>query len=46
VYSRSKKRFATPLRKTHMPYVITPCHQPPDRGENPAFIPSRSRYSI
>jgi len=29
-----------------MPYRITQCYLPPDRGENPAFTPSRSRYSI
>jgi len=27
-----------------MPYEITQCYLPPDRGENPAFTPSRSRY--
>jgi len=35
-----------PLRETHMPYGITHCYLPLDRGENPAFTPSRSRYSI
>jgi len=34
------------LRETHMPYGITQCYLPPDRGENHAFAPSRSRYSI
>jgi len=29
-----------------MPYGITQCYLPPDRGENPAFTRSRSRYSI
>jgi len=29
-----------------MPYGITQSYLPPDRGENPAFTPSRSRYSI
>ena len=28
-----------------MPYGITQCYLPPDRGENPAFTPSRSRFS-
>ena len=38
--------MSSPLRETHMPYGITQCYRPPDRGENPAFTPSRSRYSI
>jgi len=29
-----------------MPYGITQCYLPPSRGENPAFAPSWSRYSI
>jgi len=29
-----------------MPYGITQCYLPPGRAENPAFTPSRSRYSI
>ena len=29
-----------------MPYGITQCYLPPDRGDNHAFTPSRSRYSI
>jgi len=29
-----------------MPYGITQCYLPPDRGENPTFTPSQSRYSI
>ena len=29
-----------------MPYRVTQCYLPPNRGENPAFTPSRSRYSI
>jgi len=29
-----------------MPYGITQCYLPPDRGENHAFTASRSRYSI
>jgi len=37
---------SSPLRKTHVPYGITQCYLPPDRGENPAFSPSQSRYSI
>ena len=38
---------ATPLRETHVPYGITQCYLPPDRGENPAFTPSRrgTRFS-
>jgi len=28
-----------------MPYVITQCYLPPNRGENPDFTPNRSRYS-
>jgi len=31
---------------THMPYRITQCYLPPDRGDVPAFTPSRSCYSI
>ena len=32
---------------THMPYGITQCYLPPDRGDIPAFTgPSRSWYSI
>ena len=41
-----RRNSATLLRETHMPYGITQCYLPPDRGENPAFTPSRSRYSI
>jgi len=37
---------SSPLWETHMPYVITQCYLPPDRCKNPAFTPSRSRYSI
>jgi len=29
-----------------MSYGITQCYLPPCRGDNPAFTPSRSRYSI
>jgi len=29
-----------------MPYGIAQCYLPPDRGVNPAFTPSWSRYSI
>jgi len=38
--------LASPLRETHMPHGITQCYLPPSSGENPAFTPSRSRYSI
>jgi len=31
---------------THMPYRITQCYLPPDRGDIPALTPSRSWYSI
>jgi len=41
-----RRNSATRLRETHMSYGITQCYLPPDRGENPAFTPSRSRYSI
>jgi len=37
---------SSPLRETHIPYGITQCYLPPDKGENPAFTPSRSRYLI
>ena len=33
---------ATPLRETRMPYGITQCYLPPDRGENPAFTPTEA----
>jgi len=29
-----------------MPYGITQCYLPPGTGVNPAFTPSRCRYSI
>jgi len=38
--------LASPLRETHMPYGNTQCYLTPGRGENPAFTPSRNRYSI
>jgi len=31
---------SSPLRETRMPYGITQCYLPPDRGENPALTPS------
>jgi len=38
--------LAFTLWETHMPYRITQYYLPPDRGENPAFTPRRSMYSI
>ena len=31
---------------SYMPYRITQCYLPPDRGDIPAFTPSQSWYSI
>jgi len=31
---------------THVPYRITQCYLPLDRGDIPAFTPNESRYSI
>jgi len=39
VYIAVRRNSATPLWETHMPYGITQCYLPPDRGESIPYLP-------